>query len=60
MKWDKDNFKINDSKGIFKILLGVGIAGLLVSIPFALKDKESFYYSYLTSFMFWIIFVHQI
>jgi hypothetical protein len=54
MKWDKDNFKINDSKGFFKILLGIGVAGLLISIPFAISDKESFFYSYLTSFMFWI------
>ena len=54
MKWDKENFKIGDSKRIFQILLAIGIVGLLLSIPFALKDKESFYYSYLTSFMFWI------
>ena len=53
MKWDKENFKISESKGLVKVLAIVGVVGLLLSLPFAFSDQNAFYYSYLTSFLFW-------
>ena len=54
MKVDSKSYLIKEKGSISKIALSIGIIGLLLSIIGYFSDSKQFYFSYLTSFVFWV------
>ncbi|MCJ8329389.1 MAG: hypothetical protein HRT89_13700 [Lentisphaeria bacterium] len=56
MKWDKENFMITEGEGLKKTLYTVGVAGLILTLilGFTGDGQRAVFFSYLTSFMFWL------
>ena len=54
MKVDPKSYLVKDKGSLGKIALVIGIIGLLLSIFGYFSDSKQFYFSYLTSFAFWV------
>lgn len=54
MQVDKETFRLTDPGKLAQIAMGIGVAGLLVSLIGATQDPKQFFQSYLTGFMFWL------
>ncbi len=54
MHWDLDTFKIRGSEKMANMALMIGLAGLALSAYGYIADRGQFFYSYLTSFMYWL------
>jgi hypothetical protein len=54
MKLEMKTFRLEGGEKITKILLAIGLLGLVISIIGLALDARQFYYSYLTAFIFWL------
>ncbi len=53
MKFDTQTYRITEKGGFEKIVLIIGICGLLLSLIGYFSNSEQFFHSYLTAFVFW-------
>ena len=54
MKIDSKTYLVKDKGSIGKIALAIGIVGLVLSFLGYFSNEKQFYFSYLTSFTFWV------
>ena len=54
MKVDPKSYLMKDKGSLGKIALVIGVLGLILSIVGYFGDSKQFYFSYLTSFAFWV------
>ncbi len=54
MKVDPKSYLLKDKGSLGKIALVIGVLGLLLSVIGYINDSKQFYFSYLTSFAFWV------
>ena len=54
MKFDKETFRLEDAGGLKKFALIFGLVGLIGCVVGFMTQREYFYQSYLTAYVFWI------
>ncbi len=54
MKFDPETFKISDSGKYIRISLIIAVVGFAASLAGGFLDEKTFYFSWLTSFTFWV------